>query len=493
MTKCVVFVCHDKNTFLSIAHHLVHEHVYIIIVGTHNINPGHPRIILAYRLHHNIESEKRLLTFTAWYAIAKNNILEQYDAYCILEYDCIIHDMLWLQNELNSKSEQIISFFKDNNNLFYDINKDYLDRFLLSKKITNTYSSDFEWGCSTNKCIQRDVLLEFVDWYFPYCLYFNIVDTANYSYYHERVFALFIDNRKFSHGYLLHSNIQHQEARSHFIIRSVQVNDFDWEYYVNHNPDILLGRTNLTEDELRATSILHFVRHGHGEGRLYKPVPKKYFLVYDDETGRYDLQGLIESVQKYSSFQIIVFKKSEIDPSFVQAHQHILSLPRGGGYWLWKPYIIHKTLERIEKGSFLFYMDSSYMFKKPFDDLVAYVDRNDVVVWKNKPNEPVYPMKEWCKMDVMNAYNVDGEMEVCWAGTMLLKNTTYSKYLVKKWIDMCCNADHLTDSPSRSPNSPAFIEHRHDQSLLTIALSQFMVPLHFLDASFLHNNRFPGP
>ena len=38
---------------------------------------------------------------------------------------------------------------------------------------------------------------------------------------------------------------------------------------------------------------------------------------------------------------------SDLDRAFVQINQNILSQPRGGGYWLWKPQIILQELQTL--------------------------------------------------------------------------------------------------------------------------------------------------
>lgn len=491
--KCVIFVCHNQATMDRVAHHLSHDHVYILLVGMHTEPSPHPRIVTACTLPHHIEKEHKLLTFTAWYAIVKNKLWDDYDSYCILEYDCDIRDMPQFQHELNAKTEKVVCFFTDSNNFLTDMNPACFYAFLKSKRINTVFQHNHLWGGSTNQCIDKHFLHDFVDWYFPYCFFFKVWDYYNYSFYHERLFAVFLLQRGVPLTVLSNGNIAHEQVRSHAITRNIPVSDFDWAYYLQHNPDVLQGRVNLSEEELRCTSITHFVRHGYGEKRHYKPTPKRYFLVYDDETGAFDLNTLTQSVRMYSSFEIVVFKKSDIAPAFLERHKDVLALERGG-YWLWKPYIIKTMLERIEEGSILFYMDSQYTFLNHFETFVNYVDKHDVLAWKNKPNEGVYRMKQRCKMDVMNRYldpAQHGNMEVCWAGAILLKNTFYSRSMIDAWLSMCCNADHLTDSPSGAPNTSDFIEHRHDQTLLTIALFFYMVPLHYFGTDILRNNRVP--
>ena len=73
-----------------------------------------------------------------------------------------------------------------------------------------------------------------------------------------------------------------------------------------------------------------------------------YFLVYDDNTHNCHLEKLLQSVKIYGEeFNIIVFKKNDIDNDFIEKNKSILNCTRGGGYWLWKPYIINETLKKI--------------------------------------------------------------------------------------------------------------------------------------------------
>ena len=66
-----------------------------------------------------------------------------------------------------------------------------------------------------------------------------------------------------------------------------------------------------------------------------------YFLVYNDNTDNIYLDKLLQSVKMYGEeFNIIIFEKNDIDNDFINKNKSILNCNRGGGYWLWKPYII---------------------------------------------------------------------------------------------------------------------------------------------------------
>ena len=227
-------------------------------------------------------------------------------------------------------------------------------------------------------------------------------------------------------------------------------------------------------------------------------INKMYFLIYDDESSEYEnyIQQLIESVKTYSHFEVIIFNKQNIDLNFKEENESILNNKRGGGFWLWKPYIINKILKNINDDDILFYCDSKYYFTEPFKNLFYDKMHNNILIWKNKPNESSYYLKQWCKMDVVKKYNMYNETfinnyEICWAGCMVLRKNNTISNLINRWLTICCNENDLTDIPSIIQNSPDYIEHRHDQSLLSIVLHEFNIKLYSFEKKYLQNIRFP--
>ena len=227
-------------------------------------------------------------------------------------------------------------------------------------------------------------------------------------------------------------------------------------------------------------------------------ISKKYILLFNDETGKYDddIKKLEESIKKYSDFEIIKFYKKDICPYFYKSNESILTQPRGNGYWLWKPYIINEILEKIKEDDILFYIDSKYYFLEPFRELFYNKMNKDILVWKNKPNETFYPLKQWCKMNVIQQFNMNHaafveNYEICWAGSIVIRKTDITCSLIKKWLNICCNESYITDLPSEISNSHDFIDHRHDQSLLSIILYMYNIETHYFERKFLQNSRIP--
>jgi len=223
------------------------------------------------------------------------------------------------------------------------------------------------------------------------------------------------------------------------------------------------------------------------------------FLIYNDGNYTKENETLIESVKTYSQFKPIIFDKKQIDTDFKNKYQHILSQHRGGGYWLWKPYIIYYTLKDLKDNEILIYSDSNYYFTEEFKDLYKdHLKKTDIVVWHNKPNEGINHMMTYCKPEVVYEYKMEdlvynkGCIE-CWAGFIVIKKTDCSLKLIKEWLEMCCTKDHITDNIDIDTdyNSQYFRDHRHDQSLLSILLYKYNIETYFFPKKYLQNVRCP--
>ena len=472
----IIFICHNNDTVSKIREK--YPSATIIFVGNSEFNRDDPNIYLAREFPNNIEHIPKLLTFTAWYLIVKNNLFTEYEYLCLLEYDVILSDNFEenLKQKCQTENPDIVSFMTIYRYFFWDINQKLFSRFLEKKNCT--YNIDQPWYSTTNHCMRRSILSDFVDWYYPDCLDFLYLDRKMVSWYHERWFSMY--SNILSKTVCLQDGLTHIQHGSH-----TSCNLHDEKPASNELIDLYYKNP-------QDTHIFKKIDN------YYNPKPQqKYFLVYNDGTHNEHVNRLLQSVVQYSDFNSIIFNKTDIDPQFVKDNKHILELPRGGGYWLWKSYIINKTLEELNENDLLFYMDSKYYFLSDFTGLYQNImETRDILIWKNKPNEAVTYMRNWCKMDViknsgMYSQVFQDNIEVCWAGAMILKKTDRTIHIMKEWLEMCSEFHNITDSPSILQNSPEYCEHRHDQSLLSIVLHKHSVPFEYFACKYLQNGRYP--
>lgn len=168
-----------------------------------------------------------------------------------------------------------------------------------------------------------------------------------------------------------------------------------------------------------------------------------------------------ESALQFGCDRSTVYNR--VDADFFNANRSILTHERGAGYWLWKPYIICRELQKLNDGDILVYSDASILFIDSIDLLLRELNQQ-IMLFSGKWNH-----KEWCKMDTLVAMGCDkiSTDKQLNAGFIILKKTDFSLTFCKKWLEWCQMPRLIDDSPSKQPNIDGFREHRHDQAILT--------------------------
>lgn len=145
------------------------------------------------------------------------------------------------------------------------------------------------------------------------------------------------------------------------------------------------------------------------------------------------------------------------------------------GYWMWKSYLIHRELEKLDEGDYLVYLDAgSSINPRGLSRLKAYLQmlnkhETGVLLFKQGLREV-----EWTKGDVFAYFNAladdrfVGHMQTS-ASVILVKKSFASTQMMDEWFYVAHNQyDLLNATPSVTPNFPDYKEHRYDQSILSM-------------------------
>lgn len=168
--------------------------------------------------------------------------------------------------------------------------------------------------------------------------------------------------------------------------------------------------------------------------------------------------------------EVIEYTLEMIDSEFREKNHEILSTKRGAGLWLWKPYFIKKTLERMNDNDFLFYSDAGVIFQKPIKLLIPSLIQSgqDIMAFELPLLE-----QEWTKNETQTFILGTSERKYSdnqiLATYILFRNTPFIRGFIDKWLDYmqhycCCKPENITGEP----NASNFIEHREDQSVFSI-------------------------
>jgi len=212
---------------------------------------------------------------------------------------------------------------------------------------------------------------------------------------------------------------------------------------------------------------------------------KKVFLTYGNDVFKKSRERITKEAKSLNLFNDTILETDKTilndkefnnclnDPYF----HKVFNEKRGGGYWLWKPYIIHKTLNNMNNGDILVYCDAGCVinnndntkekFIEIFNDLNN--DRYNMLLNVYGDNE-----KMWSKGEALKYHGVynndkilnEGQYE---GGRIILIKNDITMEIINKWWETAKNQPQLfDDSKSIIPNKKEFKENRHDQTNISI-------------------------
>jgi hypothetical protein len=167
--------------------------------------------------------------------------------------------------------------------------------------------------------------------------------------------------------------------------------------------------------------------------------------------------------------------------AYYMSNRDILDRPRGGGYWAWKPFIILDALRRTAPGDVVVYMDAGDRFTR-LDMLRDFILHSLLQADFGLRMQGEFNGR-MTKRDCFVRMGCDTERY--WnakqpeAGFLVMRAGSTVWNIVAEWLDWCRDSHVLTDDPNICglPNRPDFIDHRHDQSILTNLITKYGVSI----------------
>ena len=178
--------------------------------------------------------------------------------------------------------------------------------------------------------------------------------------------------------------------------------------------------------------------------------------------------------------QTLVYTERELAseyPDFARQHREVLSARvRGFGYWIWKPYLLWKTLEFASRSglSGVAYLDAGCEL-----NLTSEAARLRLLNYQQMAlrdgvfamHLAGYPEREWTRLAVMDHFGLsiaDRDAPQV-QGTPMLPASTDGIALARTWFESCVQDDYFLarDAKKDEVQEPDFRDHRHDQSLFS--------------------------
>jgi len=193
-----------------------------------------------------------------------------------------------------------------------------------------------------------------------------------------------------------------------------------------------------------------------------------YFINYASNGFKNSQQEGLRCADKFG-FKSVAYSDSNISDEFKEDNKSIFFSSRGGGYWIWKPYIILDMLNKINDGDYLIYMDSGARLIGDPSEYLNLIDDRGILAFSM-----VQKTSKWTKGDCFYEINKNNKEDFKDSnqlqGTYIFfRKCEYSISFVKKWLELCCRENLITDSPNiHMENFSDFIDHRHDQAIFSL-------------------------
>jgi hypothetical protein len=201
---------------------------------------------------------------------------------------------------------------------------------------------------------------------------------------------------------------------------------------------------------------------------------KKHLVNYSDKSHHNSQKENSNSALKFGGFDnVFSFNLQDLGDEFITENKGIMSQARGAGYWMWKPFVIKKALDMMGDNDILMYSDSGISFIKNIDELIDIMDITEEKLLLFEL-EDIHPNKRWTKRDCFILMGLDEEeylnQNQLLASYILMRKNDFVLKFVDEWLTYAKDYRIITDSPNECglPNYPEFMDHRHDQSILSL-------------------------
>jgi beta-1,4-mannosyl-glycoprotein beta-1,4-N-acetylglucosaminyltransferase len=202
---------------------------------------------------------------------------------------------------------------------------------------------------------------------------------------------------------------------------------------------------------------------------------KKKFISFGSNNNYNQINDLniFDEIDLYTAEDLIK------DVSFWKQHgDFILNNKKEFGYCIWKSYLIKKTMDKLNDGDIILYLDNNY--KIVLDEkeyLLQYLDivKEKKILYHYEKNKDSLDII-YNKMDLIHILNMtDNKLifdEQYEDGIQLIYVCKETRKLTNTIYNYACVYHNIDDTPSILPNHHMFKNHRHNQSLFSLLVKK---------------------
>lgn len=217
----------------------------------------------------------------------------------------------------------------------------------------------------------------------------------------------------------------------------------------------------------------------------------KYFITLCD--GPYEQnRQLLNNIAASKDYETISLTPDDLKKEFTDQVATILTIKRGLGLCVWKPYIILEAFKKMQEGDIIVYLDSADMIHPNIFPYLEHKLSETNVLLVPSPNRNL--QRNYTKRDCFVMMGCDNEQY--WnalqieAGFVAVKKCKQSEEIFNEWLYYCKNENIITDIDNICglENLPNFVTHRHDQSIISNLAVKYNIYLDFNLLNYIRHN-----
>jgi len=170
--------------------------------------------------------------------------------------------------------------------------------------------------------------------------------------------------------------------------------------------------------------------------------------------------------------RFMLLTEDDLDLEFTNRNSETLKLPRGSGYWVWKPYVISQSAKLSPPGAMILYTDAGVLPRKTADFFSFLTDDSRIHVWETGNQQ----LSHWTDERVLKEVGLPIQKysnPLVMGGVVVARNTAMFQNFLAEWSKLCQVSEFLRpDSFPDYQRTANLVWHRHDQSLLSILVAQ---------------------
>lgn len=218
---------------------------------------------------------------------------------------------------------------------------------------------------------------------------------------------------------------------------------------------------------------------------------KKIFISYADDNYYFALKQLVKQAKSLGIFDEVVGYTYKDLPQYIKSSP-LMAFQRGGGYWVWKPYIIKATLDKCSDGDIVIYADAGCKINADSNEWESWFDllkTHKSIFFQYRDAECYEDWGRYCKTEEGLSSEIQywTKKETLDFFDHMFNDTSYHQYhkvmggvslhkksdkhiIIDEWLSLSLLYPKLLIDPlvcEEEYQKESFNTHRHDQTLLT--------------------------